>query len=325
MKAIILYLFFAMILFCAGSCNSSGGMESWGPYYAERAPDGPVPGGKVRLTFMGTTSLLIDDGETQLLIDGFFTRPPLFKALFSRLSTDQNAVKRAMARARMDRLRAVFLSHSHYDHAMDTPAIIRMTGALLYGTSSSINIGRGGGLPEDRMRLFDPGREIPLGKFRVTVIPSKHTPLPFYLKSGGYISAPLAQPARANAYREGGTYDILVRRGARSILFHGSTNYREGALAPYRADVIILGTARLGRQNAAFREAYWAESAARVKARMVIPVHWDNFFRPLDSPLVPTTRLADDVPAGMDFLIRKARENGMTLKIMRAFDSILLF
>lgn len=33
--------------------------------------------GAVKITFLGTSSLLFDDGETQLMIDGFVSRPPL--------------------------------------------------------------------------------------------------------------------------------------------------------------------------------------------------------------------------------------------------------
>src|SRR5262245_60869304 len=48
----------------------------------------PHPG-EVKVTFLGTTTLLFDDGETQLMIDGFFSRPPMAKVALSPIETDR--------------------------------------------------------------------------------------------------------------------------------------------------------------------------------------------------------------------------------------------
>ena len=48
--------------------------------------------GEVKVTFLGTSSLLFDDGNTQLMIDGFISRPSLTKILFSNIKTDEDTV-----------------------------------------------------------------------------------------------------------------------------------------------------------------------------------------------------------------------------------------
>ena len=45
---------------------------------------GDVPDTAVTATWLGVSTLLFDDGETQILIDGFISRPSLFESLARR-------------------------------------------------------------------------------------------------------------------------------------------------------------------------------------------------------------------------------------------------
>ena len=103
--------------------------------------------GAVKITFLGAASLLIDDGETQLMVDGFISRKPLWQVATSQLSTDKAATDALLSKLQVNRLQAVFASHSHYDHALDIAYIAQRTGAKLYGSSSTLNIGQGANLP----------------------------------------------------------------------------------------------------------------------------------------------------------------------------------
>jgi hypothetical protein len=48
--------------------------------------DPTSPGdGRVQVTFLGTTMFLVDDGETQLLIDAFLTHVPLHNVALFRI------------------------------------------------------------------------------------------------------------------------------------------------------------------------------------------------------------------------------------------------
>ena len=47
-------------------------------------PDPAENNASVTATWLGVTTLLFDDGETQILIDGFFSRPTLWESILGR-------------------------------------------------------------------------------------------------------------------------------------------------------------------------------------------------------------------------------------------------
>ncbi|MFC0452562.1 MBL fold metallo-hydrolase [Rhodococcus jostii] len=82
----------------------------------------------MRATFLGVSTVLLSDGETAVMTDGFFSRPPLLRSVLRPLRPDRAAIDRALARVRTDRLAAVLVAHSHYDHALDSPIVAQRTG-----------------------------------------------------------------------------------------------------------------------------------------------------------------------------------------------------
>ena len=48
---------------------------------------------------------------------------------------------------------------------------------------------------------------------------------------------------------------------------------------------MFLGVAGLAKADEAMENNFFAETVEKTKARLVIPVHWDNFFSPLNRPI----------------------------------------
>jgi L-ascorbate metabolism protein UlaG (beta-lactamase superfamily) len=280
-----------------------------------RQPLAPAAPGGLRVTFLGVTTLLFDDGETAILTDGFFSRPGLL-ALARPIVPDRERIAAALERARITRLAAVIPVHSHYDHAMDAPEVARRTGAMLVGSESTANIGRGDGLPEPQIRVVRDGETLDFGRFRVTMILSLHFP---HGMAMGEIREPLRPPARANAYLDGGAYSVFVEHDGRTILVQGSAGYVEGKLAGRHADVVFLGVGALSRKDDGYRAAYWHEVVEAVSPRRIIPIHWDDFTRPLDEPLVAAPRIIDDLDVSMKFLLERAREQQIDVRFPEAW------
>ncbi len=89
----------------------------------------------VTVIWLGVTTLLFDDGETQILIDGFFSRPGILDIIFRRpIVSDAANINYALDAFRMRRLAAVIPVNSHYDHAMDVGAIANRSSASVVGT-----------------------------------------------------------------------------------------------------------------------------------------------------------------------------------------------
>lgn len=278
--------------------------------YADRF-DVPPAAGSLSVTFLGVATLLVDDGETQLLTDGFFSRPGLLSVGLRRIAPDRKRIGECLARAGAERVRAVAPVHSHFDHALDSAAVADLTGALLVGGESTANVGRGGDLPDDRIRVVASGDEAQVGAFSLTFVASEHCPPDRF---PGEITEPVVPPAKAAAYKCGETWSILVEHASsHRLLIQGSAGYVEGALAGRQAEVAYLGIGQLGKQDAAYMEAYWKHTVRAVGARRVVLIHWDDFFRPLDQPLRALPYLGDDLDATMRVLVPLAEKDGVSL------------
>ncbi|ABZ95536.1 Zn-dependent hydrolase [Leptospira biflexa serovar Patoc strain 'Patoc 1 (Ames)'] len=327
------YFFLILALFtfhCA--LRPSGDIKLYESYFPHENGIAPITKGKIRVTFLGTTSILLDDGETQILTDGFFTRPSLWKTGLFKIESDPIIIQSVLEKAKINRLKGIFVCHSHYDHAMDSPLVAKFTNAKLFGSNSTINVGLGAGLDQANMEVFQIGKPIRLGNFIVTVLESKHTP-PFRIlgKTNATdpnfpdIPSPLVQPAKALDYIEGGTFDFYIQHGKNKIVIKSSTNYVKGSFDKIKADVLFLGIAQLSLQSKEFQDIYYQETVQKLKPKRIIPIHWDNFFKPLNQTLEPNLRIGDDFEANMNILLNKTTQDKIQVQMLQGFESIDLF
>lgn len=273
--------------------------------------DVPAAVGGLGVTFLGVSSLLFDDGQSAVLTDGFFSRPPLRRVALSKIAPDGKRIDAGLTRGGVDRLDAIVPVHTHFDHALDSAAIAARTGAVLVGGTSAAQLGRGGGLPEGQIAVARSPHSQTFGSFALTLIASAHCPPDRY---PGTITAPITPPARAAAYRCGDVWSVLVEHSSgRTALVQGSAGYVPGALDGRRADVSYLGVGQLGLLEDHYVSAYWQHTVRAVGARRAVLIHWDDFFRSLDEPLRALPFAADDLDATMRRLDRLAAADGVTL------------
>lgn len=292
------------------------GRPSLRPYLAYRQPGSTAADG-LSAYFLGTSSVLLADGQTAVLADGFVTRPGLSRVVAGRIAPDPAIVRAAIERLGAPELAAVFCAHSHYDHALDAPLWSRETGADLVGSESTANIGRGLGLPESALRVVADGDTVGYGQFELTFIESVHSPGDHF---PGTVDAPLAPPARAGEWKTGSAYSVLITHPRGRILLHASANHRPGMLAGRRADVVYLGVGVLGKQSPEFAETYWAEVVRATGARRVILVHWDDLFVGLDRPLRAAPNFFDRVDVGIDRVLALAARDDVEVLIPVAWQ-----
>ena len=172
-------------------------------------------------------------------------------------------------------------SHSHYDHAMDAPFFARALSAPLVGSSSTLAIGRGAGLPPARLREVAPGDAIAHGRFLVRFLASRHGPaLLGRVPYPGRIDRPVVQPAPASTFRLGLAFGLVIEHPGGTIVHHGSAGWIPGMYDGVRADAVCLCLA--GRKATA---PYLAAVVDPTGAPRVYPIHFDDMFSPVDAPL----------------------------------------
>ena len=103
--------------------------------------DVPAADGDLSVTFLGVSGLLLDDGESAVMVDGYFSRPPLWKVLLRPLAPDVRRIDAALGRLGLGPggrpLAAVAPVHTHFDHALDVAVVAGRTDAVLVGGRSA--------------------------------------------------------------------------------------------------------------------------------------------------------------------------------------------
>src|SRR3981081_3649326 len=84
------------------------------------AADSDAP---LTVTWLGVSTLLIDDGTSAVMTDGFFSRPGLGRVGVGKISPSPARVDGCLARLGVTRLAAVVPVHTHFDHALDSALV----------------------------------------------------------------------------------------------------------------------------------------------------------------------------------------------------------
>jgi L-ascorbate metabolism protein UlaG (beta-lactamase superfamily) len=235
-------------------------------------------------TWLGTAGFLLDDGQTQLLIDPFVSCPSLLRVALNRpIRPDDAAIERWAAELDMDRVAAVIVTHNHYDHSMDAPGFAARCGAPLYGCGSTAMIGRGAGLPEDKLVVVQPRWVLRAGEFEVHFLPSKHGPSPIgAAPHQGTVDRPLVPPAHHAAWRQGEAWVLWVRHPAGSFVHQGSSDVLPETLEGVRAELCM--SCLVWRRST---EELLRATVDAVGATRLVPLHSDDMFRPPHRPYSP--------------------------------------
>lgn len=264
----------------------------WSTASTETDPDTTVS-----VTWLGITTLLFDDGETQILIDGTFTRVNPLSVLFSLpIKSDVAEINHALTTFRINRLAAIVPVHSHFDHAMDAGHVANRTTALVIGSESTANIARGADVPVDQYQILASEEPRQFGEFTVRLVASTHAPIGLGDKEwfAGAITEPLRQPARPSAWKTGVAWSVIIEHPSGTSLIQGSGGFVEGQLDGEHPDVVMLGVGGLAKLGKDYVQTYWHESVEVSGADRVLIVHHDDYTAPFgEVRLFPT--IADNV------------------------------
>ena len=275
----------------------------------------------VTATFLGVSSILFDDGEVQILTDGYFSRPRPSKWPFN-LETDPKRVDDVLRRAGICRLKAVFVAHAHHDHVLDAPYIAKQTGALLVGSASvaAIAQGQARGLKPGQIAEIETGDSITCGRFKITAIktPHAHGVLPT-----GDVVPPVGRTPWLFAYEAGSNFTFLVQHAdTEPTLVIPSASPDINLPARTTADTVFLGVGLLGNTSEPEARQYWHRTVVGTSARRVIPVHWDNLSGDLSEPMKFAPEPFDHVSKALAWIDNYRQ--GQEVRRLPAFGSLTL-
>lgn len=217
------------------------------------------------LTFrwLGVAGVQLKAGGQVLALDPFFTRPSLLSLLRPLISNSALVVEM------LPECQFVLITHSHYDHLLDVPEVLRHTGAVAYGSSNTCLLLRMLGAPASQLHEIHVGDKLSVGEFMVEVIAGQHSSIPFGSIFNGRLRPGLHPPLRVQDYR----MDVCL--GYRiSVL---GSRVLVCAAEPHPAEV-LFAVAQEPRK-------YYLRLFQNVRPHTFVPIHWDNFTRPLSKPL----------------------------------------
>jgi L-ascorbate metabolism protein UlaG (beta-lactamase superfamily) len=248
----------------------------------------PLPPG-LELRWIGTAGFRLAYEGTVIWIDPYVTRLPLGDLVRRRVvPADEGAVARVI-----DKADAVLVGHTHFDHALDVPAIVKRTGATAYGSQSLDNLMRLHGLTAT---VVEPHREYEVGPFRVHFVPSVHSKLQlgFGIPYSGELTCDHLDHLTPQAYRCGQVWGIHIAVAGMTFYHQGSADFLADELRDRNVDVFLCGIS--GRR---FTPKYVERIITALSPQMIVPTHYDDFFHPFEdrrfSFNVNLTGFADEV------------------------------
>lgn len=238
-----------------------------------------LPAG-LELEWLGVSGYRISfEGQT-LFIDPYLSRVP-FADLLRRKPTlpDPTALDRFVHAP--GEVAGVLVGHTHFDHAVDAPAIARRFGCRAYGSDSLVTLMGLHGLAERAVEV-EPYSTYELGPFAVSFTPSVHSKLLLGLAVpyDGDLTCEHLDALTPSAYRCGQVWGISIEVAGLRFYHQGSANLIDEAVRERDVDVFLAGVA--GRS---FTDDYWKRILPRLDPKVVVPTHYDNFFRPLGQRL----------------------------------------
>jgi L-ascorbate metabolism protein UlaG (beta-lactamase superfamily) len=234
----------------------------------------------LEIEWLGVSGYRITHAGQTLFIDPYLSRVP-FRDLLLRRQTlpDPAALDRFAGAA--GKVVGVLVGHTHFDHAVDAPAIARRFGCSAYGSNSLLNLMALHGLA-GRTVVVEPYRAYELGPFVVRFTPSVHSKLLLGLAVpyDGELTCEHLDSLSPSAYRCGQVWGVSIEVAGVRFYHQGSANLIDDAVREQGVDVFLAGVAGRG-----FTRDYWQRILPRLDPRVVVPTHYDNFFRPLGQPL----------------------------------------
>jgi L-ascorbate metabolism protein UlaG (beta-lactamase superfamily) len=282
----------------------------------ELAWSGPAVGADLAsglsLRWLGTAGFELAYEGFHLLIDPYVTRVGLGD-LIRRRTVAPDA---ALVATQVPRADAILVGHTHFDHVLDVPEIVRQHACKAYGSASVERLLGLYGLADHAVTV-EPHRTYELGPFEVRFVPSLHSKLALgrFVPQSGPLTCDHVERLCPQAYKCDQVWGLHLTVAGTSLYHQGSADLIDDELQRVDADVFLCGIA--GRQ---FSPRYVERVTRLLDPKVVIPCHYDDFFRRLDQPMGFTVDV--DVAGFVDEITRVSSDVAVrTLRLGQSVDA----
>lgn len=227
----------------------------------------------MEITWLGTAGFQFQTGENRFLIDPYLSRNVASRPTQTMVPSDLSGAEQ------------IFVSHGHFDHILDIPAIASKTDCKVYCCPVAANTLRQNGLAGDRMQeVTEDGYSTAFGSYRATAFFSQHVKFDRRLLIKTLARINLRIPRYLplmKAYPVGQVLSWQFEIDGQVLQHFGSAGSRPDELERLgRQKIDILLVPLQGHTRICDIALKYVQA---LKPRMVIPHHQDDFFPPISS------------------------------------------
>ena len=308
--------FFSVLLFNIAGC------ANFLPTTQFIEPQNQLSKGELHGRYLVTSTVFVSDGINSIMIDGFLTRQSIFQSIVNGMKSDQEMIKASLTKAEIDKVDILLVGHSHYDHALDSEAVAIATNAILIGSEKTISLS-----PGAQSKPINTNETITIGDFQISFYQTPHVGKGAFFRGLEKFVLWSTRGSRFKDHSE--VYSFFLQHPQGNILIIPSAGFADNVTLPDQADIVFLSIGLLANQTEHYIKNYWQTAVVDTCASWVIPIHWDNFSKPLTTPIESAPSLIDDVSKTMQLLNELALHSDCTnspVKILfpPAFDAFLL-
>ncbi len=247
--------------------------------------------------WIGVAGLILEDGETTLLFDPIFTRPGLLHWVgLKPLIPDLAAIEDNLKFLGLSKADGIFVSHEHFDHAVDAPWLAHHFKAGLYGGPSLEKIMRanrelyGWPIPKGvgaknsaeknlaQSVLFHSvadRADVTVGKFRIHFYRRDHAAI-FPAINFHFLAGLVPENFQFGFYdyREGEVWCYRIEHPEGKIFIDQGSHFFEGAAEEVKGvDFMFAGVS-----NKASVSDFFEKYVGLFSPKILVPLHFDFFF-----------------------------------------------
>jgi L-ascorbate metabolism protein UlaG (beta-lactamase superfamily) len=220
----------------------------------------------LQLTWLGAAGFRIDTREgAVILIDPFLSRPAGASPTLSIQLTDLSPVDE------------ILLTHGCFDHAMDTPALVKQTGAIVHAPESVCQQLAKMGVPANNRECIRLDKTKRVGRLNWRALPGKDC------QAAAWFPRSASDRQQTTPYMNhlerqwppGETVAYFFQSYVLSMIHLGNSGWVEATLAGLQPDIVLLPL----EQPTDITNMI--QLALLLRPKVVIPHHWDNYYPPL--------------------------------------------